>query len=712
MLDFNIVTPPADDNHHHDPFDRESIRTELLTRLESVLFGLFPAGKKRQGKFLIGDVHGSKGDSLEVVLTGQKAGLWTDRATGEGGDVFDLVAAARGLDSHTGFAQVLEHARQWLGRAPAAPAPRKRKQPPIDDLGPATGKWDYLDAAGQLIAVVYRYDPPGGKKEFRPWDVKRRKATPPDPRPLYNQPGLLEADQVVLVEGEKCAQALIDQGITATTAMQGANAPVDKTDWSPLQGKEVLIWPDADEAGARYADAVAQQLRGIAARVRRIRVPPHAPSKWDAADAIAEGFDVRALLAEAEDGTPQPPGHFDILTWHAIDRFSGAPPARRWLVPGVFPMAQVSLVAAGGGVGKSFLLLALARAVSAFDGRRVNAPLLFGGELSQYGVAVYLTAEDDAIEVHSRLHSLGTIPARLYALPLPDAGGAMALFAPDPLTRGPSVTPSWSELARQLQSMSQAKSALTLVVLDPLQPLCALDLNVPENAQFVCSRLSVLATSTGAAVIASHHFAKREVTTPEQAREAIRGTGGLVDGVRSVYALWHPREEQAKSVCRTLHQSYVRGCVVMGGVVKANGQANLAVSTYVRDVQGLLVDRSPQLARVAETDGDLLMLLQEAIAHAARCGQPYTKTGINGPYERRHELPESLRGVAKHRMVDLISSLLEGGAVVSAMAEGSRLVKWLDVPEGPIAAGEAIFAPGHLSRSAAGRRPAPQPPPE
>ena len=34
---------------------------------------------------------------------------------------------------------------------------------PVDELGPATAKWDYLDATGQLIAVVYRYDPPGQK---------------------------------------------------------------------------------------------------------------------------------------------------------------------------------------------------------------------------------------------------------------------------------------------------------------------------------------------------------------------------------------------------------------------------------------------------------------------------------------------------------------------------------------------------------------------
>lgn len=216
----------------------------MLGQLESILFTLFPAGKVRHGKFYIGDVLGSPGDSLEIVLYGEKAGLWTDRSSGEGGDVFTLIAAHHGMDVRSNFARVLEVAADLVGRSTSMPAKSSRKakqEAPTDDLGPATTKWDYLDAAGKLIAVVYRYDPPGGKKEFRPWDAKRRKVAPPDPRPLYNQPGMAKSDSVVLVEGEKCAAALIKFGVCATTAMFGANAPVDKTDWSLLGGKSVLI---------------------------------------------------------------------------------------------------------------------------------------------------------------------------------------------------------------------------------------------------------------------------------------------------------------------------------------------------------------------------------------------------------------------------------------------------------------------------------------
>jgi putative DNA primase/helicase len=302
MLDFNEVEEPFAPAVNLDN-QRDEIRAALLARLESVLFTLFPAGKVRRGKFHIGDILGSPGDSLEIVLGGEKAGLWTDRESGEGGDVFAIVAGHHGINVRSDFARVLEIAADLSGRASAIPArsPRKAKQEAAtDDLGKATAKWDYQDAGGNLIAVVYRYDPPGRRKEFRPWDAKRRKMAPPDPRPLYNQPGIAKSDQVVLVEGEKCAQALIDAGHCATTAMHGANAPVDKTDWSPLAGKAVIIWPDKDKPGWTYAENAAQAILAAKATSCVILYPPEGkPDGWDCADALAEGVDVHDIVANS-----------------------------------------------------------------------------------------------------------------------------------------------------------------------------------------------------------------------------------------------------------------------------------------------------------------------------------------------------------------------------------------------------------------------------
>jgi len=289
--------------------------------------------------------------------------------------------------------------------------------------------------------------------------------------------------------------------------------------------------------------------------------------------------------------------------------------------------------------------------------------------------------------------SLGPIPPNLVTLPLPDAGGAKPLFAPESGSRNPGTTVYWAQLTEQLLRIPQ----LRLIVLDPLQPLCALDLNVPENAQFVCSQLSALAAATGAAVIVSHHFAKREASTPEQAREAIRGTGGLVDGVRCVYAIWLPKEDHAKSICEKLGIAYQRNLVVQGGVVKANGRANLQVSTYIRSDSGLLVDQTYRLRHDPLDHASLLLQLRAAIAHAALEGFPYTKTAGNGVYERRFELPEPLNGLSKHRLVSMVDELLQVGQLVQAVAEGSKVAKWLDVPTGPLAQGDGDFEEGHLT---------------
>ena len=696
FLDFNDAA-----DHFLPRHDKDEIRTRLLDQLESVLLYLFPRGKRRGSQFYIGNLQGEPGASLVVELNGPKRGLWIDFATGESGDVLALWASSRGYRLPADFSDLLEDAGDWLMVPRIATAPALHTSRAYDDLGPHTGKWDYLAADGSLLACVYRHDTPTGK-QYRPWDVRARAMRMPEPRPLYNLPAIAAADAVVLVEGEKCADALMQLGIVATTAMGGAATALDKTDWMPLAGKTVAVWPDHDEAGARYAAAVIQKLMRIGITVRRVSVPQDKPAKWDAADAVAEGFDVESLLRAslpvsgiANTAAPS----LDITHWRAADRFSGQPQERRWLVEGVFPQAQAALIAAAGGVGKSFLLLALAREVAAFDGVWVNAPTLFGGALTGHGMAIYITAEDDAIEVHNRLNALGPIPERLYVLPLPDAGGAVPLFAPDPATRGPAITAAWMGLERQLKAMP----GLCLVVLDPLQPLCALDLNVPENAQFVCSRLAALAASTGAAVIVSHHFAKREASTPEQAREAIRGTGGLVDGVRAAYALWHPKEDQARKLCEALGEPFERGRVVMGGVVKANGRANLRVTTFLRSTSGLLVDCSDRLRQTRPEPDDLLPALKSVIARAARDGQPYTKTGGNGLYERRHELPEAFHAIGKHRLTGWVDALLAQGELVTAMADGSKLVKWLDVPDGPVAQGQAVFVTGHLTRSSAGR---------
>ncbi len=301
-LDFNDASPQRNGaaTTANPALNKEEVKQRLIDRIGEVLAFLLPAGKVRSGKFYVGDVQGNSGDSMEVEMSGPKAGLWCDHATDESGDILDLWAAVHGMNARANFPRLMADIRSWLGEMSSVPATREaaKPQPPMDDLGLHTGKWDYHDADGKLIACVYRYDPPGRRKQFRPLDVLKRKWQAPEPRPLYNQPGIKNASEVILVEGEKAAQALIDSGLCATTAMHGANAPVEKTDWSPISGKHVLIWPDKDVAGWDYAIAAAQAITHAGAvRVVILEPPGDKPEKWDAADAVTEGMNIPGFLA-------------------------------------------------------------------------------------------------------------------------------------------------------------------------------------------------------------------------------------------------------------------------------------------------------------------------------------------------------------------------------------------------------------------------------
>ena len=680
--------------------ENEEIKSRLTTRIEEVLFHLLPSGKSRYGKFLIGDVEGNPGESMKVELTGDKAGVWYDHAVGHGGDILDLWAKVRGMNTHADFPRLMEDIRGWLGepiKSFSAPSPSQKK-PAMDDLGPPTGKWDYFDQDGSLLVCVYRYDPPGKKKEFRPWDVRSRKWQAPEIRPLYNLPGILGSSQVVLVEGEKTAQALIDIGIVATTSMHGSNSPVDKTDWSPLAGKQVTIWPDKDKAGWDYAKAVTIAVQKAGANTTSMLSPPSdKPEKWDAADAVAEGVDIHEFLATANKKEfADSEWRINLQEW-TFDRYKGPPPKREWLIEGILPLGVPGMMAASGGAGKSMLLMDLAAKVAMVKTESSMPIEALGGALvPMTGTAVMLTSEDDEAEVHRRIARLVNHmpdPTKLIIVPLPSAGGTWPLIATSPV--GLVLTDEYFRLREALLDIPD----LRLVVIDPLQNFAGGDVNKdPAAAALFFSGMGRIAAETGATTLLTHHFRKGGTTVTknaQEARDSIRGTSALVDGGRWAYALWEVAEEEAKKFCKQLGLSYERDSVFRGAVVKSNWPVDKTERTYVRNSStGLLIDKTIEHQIVESERTEILDELVSQIAQAAINGQPFTRTSANGLYERRSELSGELARLSKHRLSQIADILLASGRVVLCTASGSQLKKWLDIPGGVFSLGTGQFRTG------------------
>lgn len=177
--------------------------------------------------------------------------------------------------------------------------------PPHPTLGRPERVWGYVQADGTPFCYVARWDPPGRRKEIRPFHVNGAGVEwtrPEGLAPLYGLPELLSGGgRALVVGGEKTRDAAkkLFPGWTVTTNLGGENAEA-KTDWTPVRAKHVTIWPDADDTGRRWAERVARLcLQAGAASVHIVDVPLSAPAGWDVADEIPAGWRLEEILESA-----------------------------------------------------------------------------------------------------------------------------------------------------------------------------------------------------------------------------------------------------------------------------------------------------------------------------------------------------------------------------------------------------------------------------
>jgi hypothetical protein len=95
--------------------DKEAIEAILLSDIVNHLKFLFPNGKIKGNSFYIGNIHGDKGDSLVITLSGTHKGKWTDFSTNEHGDIFALFAYHFNLDTNTQFKALLQRLSEYIG---------------------------------------------------------------------------------------------------------------------------------------------------------------------------------------------------------------------------------------------------------------------------------------------------------------------------------------------------------------------------------------------------------------------------------------------------------------------------------------------------------------------------------------------------------------------------------------------------------------------
>ena len=396
---------------------------------------------------------------------------------------------------------------------------------------------EFQDIDGEPIYWRIRAKHSDGRKWIRPMHFNGNGYQIGEPdftggKPLYRLPDIardLHA-AVYVTEGENCADALAKLGLTATTS--GAADSAKSADWSPVTGRAVVVWPDNDEAGLRYAMDVSASLEGVASSVSVIDVKALTlPKKGDVVDWIATHPKATAKdiagLKQVRPMTASPAIRAVTVRMDTVK-----PEPIRWLWPGRIALGKLTMIAGDPGLGKSLISIAMAGHITR------GKPWPVDHSHCPLGDVVMLSAEDDPADtIRPRLDAAGADPTRVYVM--------TAIRAPD--RESGALVNRMVSLKRDLPAVDELLDTLpecNLLVVDPISAyLDGADSHNNSDIRGLLAPLSELAARRRLAVVTISHLNKGG-----NANAMYRMTGSLafVAAARAAFLVAKDQENSAR----------------------------------------------------------------------------------------------------------------------------------------------------------------------
>jgi putative DNA primase/helicase len=248
-------------------------------------------GKCGSGWKCICPAHDDRSASLHLsYVPGSRNGRGRVLAYCHAGCSFQAVVGSLGV-SLTDLGELLQGCVP-ISREPAVP----RNAVTAKVRGQIVETYDYRDESGKVLFQVCRMDPKDFLQRRAVAAGKWAWGTKGVRKVLYRLPeiaSLPRCSLVFFVEGERDVQTLVDRGLHATTSPGGASS------WrpemaEPLAGHRVVILPDNDTAGRKYATTVARDLTHTASTT--VLNLPGLSEKGDVTDWMNDGHTVAELF--------------------------------------------------------------------------------------------------------------------------------------------------------------------------------------------------------------------------------------------------------------------------------------------------------------------------------------------------------------------------------------------------------------------------------
>lgn len=352
-----------------DPIDWRSLKREVVERLdvaaEYAALGVEFTGHVRITGWRECRAFGRKDRTPSAAVNVQTGVYRSHGADAEVLGLFDF--ALKYGQSFNGWIDVVEHYAAKAGvPVPTAPADRDGKR--------LEATYPYTDSAGEELYEVVRYRESNGKKTFRirrpdgdgyQWSLGDVAPVP------YNLPGVVHSDDLVpvwVVEGEKDVDRLVELGQVATCNHGGTGqTQLWERFAHHLKDRDVYIVPDNDPPGRDHALAVAAFAFPHARMVKVVDLP-NMPAKGDVSDYLDLGQTLDDLTALAKTAIPWTPEAAEADAELDLDA-TAADLIRldakvSWAWKGWIVKAHLNVLASEPGIGKTRMILDLARRVA------------------------------------------------------------------------------------------------------------------------------------------------------------------------------------------------------------------------------------------------------------------------------------------------------------------------------------------------------------
>ena len=329
--------------------------SEVLNRQsESICKFLLPNGRKSGHHWVAGDVAGSSGQSLKIVLEGDKVGVWSDFHTGDvGGDLIDLWRVVMGVSMFEAMQQSANHAgvKQVDGYENRPQRAYKRPERPRNarKLNPEGKVYAYLKSRGLSDATLedFQIGEQDDKTILFPYkrggqlyntkylslervDGKKKCWQEENPEPILFGWQALDARYpntriVTLTEGELDAATYHQHGIPALSIPNGGGKGEHKQDWIESDYEQlsrfdtIFLSMDQDDAGKEAEKEIIRRLGADRCRVVAL------PYK-DANECLMKGMtNFNKYLVQAKSLDPVELKSADYFTDKVIERFYPKP---------------------------------------------------------------------------------------------------------------------------------------------------------------------------------------------------------------------------------------------------------------------------------------------------------------------------------------------------------------------------------------------------